>query len=143
MLAQTVLNVIHGAADPVALFIALTEADGQRDFAELGAHAQQSGDPHPEDSAGAADGDGAGNAGDVASTDGSGQRGAHSLKGRNRAFLGLRLFKSLAEGVLHDVAEVGELGEPAADAHVDTSAKDQDHHGETPDDAVDLAVKIC
>ena len=47
-LAQTVLDVIHGAAHPLAGLTALTEMHGQGHLGKLGAHAQQRGAPHPE-----------------------------------------------------------------------------------------------
>ena len=141
-LAQTVLDVVHGAADPVASLVALTILDGQSNLSVLGTHTQQSGDPHPEDSTGTADGDSAGNAGDVTGTDGCCQSGTHGLEGRNGAFLLFGLFECLTQGILHNVDEVGELGEAAAYRQVDTDTQDQDHHGKTPDDAIDLTVQI-
>jgi hypothetical protein len=40
------------------------------------------------------------------------------------------------------VDEVAELGEAAAYRQVDTDAQNQEHHGETPDDAVNFAVNV-
>jgi hypothetical protein len=37
---------------------------------------------------------------------------------------------------------VGELGEAAAYRQVNADTQDQDHHGKTPDDAIDLIVQI-
>ena len=44
----------HGAAAPVALFVALAVFDGERDLRELGHHAEKRRHPHPEHGAGAA-----------------------------------------------------------------------------------------
>ena len=115
-LAQTVLDVVHRAAYPVALVVALTVVDRQRNFRELGAHSDESGDPHPEDCAGTADHDGAGDAGDVAGTDRCSKRCGERLERRDFALAGLLLLEHLSDGVLHGIAELAELQELSADA---------------------------
>ena len=142
VLAQTVLDVVHGAADPVTGLVALTVLDSQRNLSVLGAHTKQSGDPHPENSTGAADGDSARDTGDVTGTDGCCQSGTHGLEGRDSAFLLFGLLECLTQGILHNVDEVGELGEAAANRQVNTCTQDQNHHRNAPDDAIDLTVQI-
>ena len=51
---EAVFNVVHGAAAPVALFIAFAVLDSERDLGELGHHAEKRRHPHPEHGAGAA-----------------------------------------------------------------------------------------
>ena len=140
--AKAVLDVVHGAADPVALRVFLTVLDSQGDLGIFGAHAHQSGHPHPEDSAGAADGDSAGHTRDVAGTDGRRQSGTHGLEGGHGALCrrALLLLQGLAQGVLEDVAQPGELREFAQYAQHQARAQDEDHGWGTPDDAVDFAV---
>ena len=84
--------------------------DRQRNLAVLGYHAQQGGDPHPENSAGAADGDGARHAGNVAGADGGRQGGADCLERGNGALAGLgSLLEELTDGIAPDGTEFAEL----------------------------------
>lgn len=81
MLAQTVFDVVHGAADPLAGGAALPKMYGERDLRKFGAHSQQRGAPHPEHCARPADGDSARNARNVARTHRACQRRADGLNG--------------------------------------------------------------
>ena len=96
VLAEAVLDVVHGAAYPVALVVALAEVYGQGDLSELGAHSEQGGYPHPEDRAGAAEGDSAGNAGDISGADRRRKGGTHGLEGSYAALAGFLLVEDLA-----------------------------------------------
>ena len=84
-LAETVLDVVHRTADPVAPRVALTVLDREKNFGVLDHHAQQSCQPEPEDGAVAAEGDGLRRADDVARADRSGQRRCHRLHRRDCA----------------------------------------------------------
>ena len=118
LLAQAVADVVHGTAHPVAVLVPLTVLDRQGDLTVLGAHAQQGRQPHPEHGAGTSKGNGAGDTGDVAGTDGRRQGCTHGLEGRDGAGLLLRFLQSLAQRVLHDVDEVCKLREAVANSHI-------------------------
>ena len=62
---------------------------GKQDFAEFGHHAHQGRDPHPEQGAGAAHGDGQGHAHHVTGTDIGGQSSHEGIPRRNLAVFGL------------------------------------------------------
>ena len=102
-------DVIHRAAYPVALFIALAVLNGEHDLRVLYDHAKQRGDPQPKHSAVAAEGDGLRGTDYIAGADSGGKSGGHGLKRRDGAFSGFRLFEHLADGVFHGVSEVAEL----------------------------------
>ena len=112
----------------------------QRHFGKLGTHAQNGGDPHPEYSAGAADGDSASHAGDVARANRCGQRGANRLEGSQRAFSGFFLFEQPTQRVFHGVAELAKGQEAGADRQIQANAKDADHGGNAPDKVVQNLV---
>ena len=140
VLAKTILDIVHGAADPVAVGVLLTELDAQQHLGVLGGHAQQGGNPQPEDGARAAQGDGGSDAGDVAGAHGGGQGGGQGLEGRNLALLGLVLVKHFADGVLHGVAKLPELEALEAHSEDDARAHEQHQCGDTPYDAVQPTV---
>lgn len=120
------------------MFILLAVVDGQRNLAVLGHHTQQGGDPHPENSAGAADGDSACHTGDIAGADGSCQGGADRLKRGDGAATSLGgAMEQLTDGILPHGAELAELEETGADTEVQTHAEDEHHGGHTPHDAID------
>ena len=79
MLAEAVFDVIHRAADPVALGVTFPVLDGERDLGILDDHAEQRREPQPEHRAVAAEGDGLRGADDVASADRRGQRRGNGL----------------------------------------------------------------
>ncbi len=81
--AKAVFNIIHWPADPLAGLAALTKMHRQRNFRKLCAHTEQCGTPHPEDGAGAADGDSARHTGNVAGAHCARQCGAYCLKRRH------------------------------------------------------------
>ena len=142
LLAQTVLDEVHRAAHPVALGVALAVVHGQRDLHQLGAHAQQRGDPHPEHCAGAADGDCARHARDVAGAHGGGKCGAHRLEGGDGALGGLAALEDAADGLAHGRAEPANLDAAGAQREVQAHADDQDHGGYAPDEVVHGLVDV-
>ena len=142
VLAQTVLDVIHGAADPLALFVLFTELNGQQNFGVLGTHTDQGGDPQPEDGARAAQGDGGDDAGNVTGADGARQSGGHSLEGGDFALAGLTLLEDLAQGVFHCIAKLAELHALGHQGQQDAGAYQQDQHGRSPHDAIDCTINF-
>ena len=134
--AETVLDVVHRAAAPVALFVALTVLDREGDLGELGDHAEESGDPHPEHRARAAEDDRAGDAGDVARADRGRQCRGDRLHRRDLALARFGLLEDLADGVLPPVADLGELNEADAEAQVNARADQQCQHDGSPYKAV-------
>ena len=138
--AQTLGDGVHGTADPVAHSVALTELNSQQDLGILGSHTDQCGDPQPEQSAGAAQGDSCGDTSDVAGADGACQGGGNGLEGGHLTFCSFLLGEDLTQGVLHGVAEAAELHTTHADGHQDAGADQQNHHNGAPDESVDRAV---
>ena len=136
LFAQTVLDVVHGAAYIVALGVPLPEVDSQGHFGELGAHAEQSGDPHPEHGTGTADGDGAGHTGDVAGTHGGRQSGADCLEGGDGTVGGIILFQNAADGIFHGIAELADLDKPGPQSQIQAHADDADDGRQAPDEVV-------
>ncbi len=112
--AKAVFDVVHGAAHIVSGGIALPEVDRQGHFGELGAHAQQSRNPHPEHGARAADGNGAGHTGNVAGAYSGGQGGANRLERGDGAVSGFPLFENPADGGAHGLAEAANLDKSGA-----------------------------
>ena len=139
--AQTVSQIVHGAATPLAVFVAAAVVDTQNIFGIVGHHAEESSDPHPEHGAGATDADGGCDTGDITGTDSCSQSGAKSLERRNSTlFLGMAhdLFgEHAAEGVLEPVTDAGDLEEAGSRGHQDAGADQQDQTEHAPYKAVD------
>ena len=140
VLAQAVLDVVHGAAHPVAVLVPLTELHGQGNFGVLGTHTDEGSDPQPEDGARAAQGDSGGDTSNVAGAHGAGQGGGHGLEGGHLTLAGCGFVEDLADGVLHGVAELAELHATGAQGHQDARAHQQDQHGNAPYESVDRTV---
>ena len=143
LFTQTVLDVIHGAAHPVALGIALPVVDCQGHFRELGAHAQQSGNPHPEHGTRAADGNGARHAGDVAGTDSGRQSGTDRLERCQGTVSSFLLLEHTAHGILQSVAKFTDLQETGTHCQIQANTDDTGHCRNAPDKAVQGIVDIC
>ena len=96
----------------------------ERHLAELGRHAQQGGDPHPEEGAGPAPVDGDRHARDVADADGRRERRRERLEVRHVArLIGIVV---LARGDGEPVAEAAELDEAEAHGEPDAHAQQRD-----------------
>ena len=120
------------------MLILLAVMNGKRDLAVLGHHAQQGGDPHPENRAGTADGNSARHTGDIAGADRCRQCGTDRLERRYRTMTCLGgAVEQLADGILPDHAELTELEKAGADTEVQTHAEDERRGGQTPHDAID------
>ena len=148
--AETVAQIIHRTAAPFALFIAAAEIDAQHVFREIGHHADNRRDPHPEHGAGAAHRDGVSDARDVARADSGGKRGAQRAELRDGVLvlaLGdlLRVIarKELADGLPHPKPEARELEALGQNGHQNSRADEQCQRGYAPDNAVDRVVYRC
>ena len=141
--SQTVFDIVHGAALVDALIVGGAEFQGKGDLGVFGAHAEESGEPHPEHSAGTADENGAGNTGDITGTYGGGHGSGHSLEGREVGAVILAGFlEKLSDGVPHDITEFGDLDAAGADREENTAAYQQDQHDGTPGEGVQHAVDV-
>ena len=126
---QTIFNVIHRSADPVAVAVFFPVVNGQRYFGEFGAHAQQGGYPHPEDGAWSADGNCPGNSGNISCADSAGKRSADCLERGEGAFGRFGFVKDFSYGVPHGKNEFTNLDKAGAYTEIKTYAKDADHGG--------------
>ena len=140
VLSQSVSDVVHGAAHPVAVGIALTIFYRQQHLGVLGGHTQQGGNPQPENGACTAQRDSGGNTGNIAGTDCGSQSGGQGLEGGDFSLLGLVLMEHFADGVFHGIAELPELEALEHDRENDTCAHQQHQGGNAPDDAVQPAI---
>ena len=141
--AEAIFNIVHRAAAPVALFVALAIFDSQRYLGELRHHAKQCREPHPEHRTGAAENDGACDARDVARADGGGKCRGYGLQGRNFTVARLALLEDLANGVFPPVADLGKLDKAHGDAQVNARADEQCQHHRPPDKAVYRFIDGC
>ena len=161
--AQTVGQIIHRAAAPLAFFVLAAVVDAQHVLRKAGHHAQQGHDPHPEDGilcchtkkrshphpeqrAGAAHVNGRGHAHDVAGADGACQCRTHALElADGHIFLAgvggdVLIGKNSTDGMLEPVAHPPELEKAGADAEPQTGAEQQCQTERPPDEAVDHIV---
>ena len=144
-LADAVLQIVHGAAAPFAPLIPAAEEKAQHVFRIIGHHADDGGDPHPENGAGAAHGNGVGHAGDVSRADGGGQGGAQGLElGDGMPVVAVAnsffLLEQTPDGVGPHVAEAAELEEPGQHGHQNAGADQEHQRGNAPDHAVDGVI---
>ena len=146
--AQTVLQIVHGAAGPFAVCIAAAEVDAQNIFGEIGHHTEKGSDPHPEHGTGTADDDGSGNTRDIAGTDGGGKGSAERLKLGNGLFIGLFgsitvADKKRADGHFPPVTHMGYLKELGAAGQQNAGADQQKQTDLNPNKVVDDTVDTC
>ena len=141
--AQTVLDVVHRAAYPVAILILFPELHRQKNLGIFGGHTNQSCNPQPKDGARAAQGDRGGDTRNVTGAHRAGQRRTHRLEGSNFAFFCFPLLKDFTNGVLHGIAELPELDASVADGQQNAAAHQKDQHGDAPDKAIDCTVNTC
>ena len=121
VLAEAILDVVHRAADPVALGVTFPVLDGECDLGILDDHAEQRREPQPEHRAVAAEGDGLRGADDIAGADRRGQRRRDSLQGRDRTGACLLFLEHLADRIFHRIAEPRELDAAIADGQIQTA----------------------
>ena len=142
--AQTIAQVVHGTAGPLAVFVAAAVVDAQHVFGVVGHHAKESGDPHPEHSAGAADDDGSRHTRDITNADGGSQRGAQRLEGRHSAlvaFVGDDFFlEQAADGVLPPQLQLADLKHLGHDGGQKAGGQQQHQTQRGPDEGIDHIV---
>ena len=109
-LERPFFDVIHRAADPIAVFVFFSEMNCKGDFGKFGAHAKQCRDPHPEDRSGTADGDGAGDAGNITRAYSSSQSGAQRLERRRGAISRFFFVQRSANGVFSEHSRIFAVG---------------------------------
>ena len=147
--AQTIGEVVHGTARPLALFVFAAVVDAQHILGKAGHHAKQCHDPHPEDGTRAAGDDGRCHTYDVAGADGARQRRAHALELADGHVLlaGVRgdvlVGEDRTDGVPEPVAHFTELEKARAGAHPEAGAEQQRQTKGPPHHTVDGVVHLC
>ena len=133
--AKTLFHVVVRAAIGFVVGVFRAVVDGQRDLGHLDDHTEKTGDPHPEHGTRAADGDGRGNAADIADANGGAECGAHSFKwGENAGVVLVLLFavENAVERMLHGHTEAAELEKARASSNVNADSKNQNNEWKTP-----------
>ena len=124
VLPEAAADIAHRAAAIFAIGVHVAEADGERAFGEGESHADEGGDPHPENRAGSAQGNGGRNTCEVAGADLAGQRGRESGEG---ADLALAIF-----GLLEEAGKGGwqfqDRIEFQPNHEIEAHAEQDDHH---------------
>ena len=101
-LADAVAQVVHRSADEPPRGVLLAIGDRAHRLGVLRRHAEQRDEPHVEDRAWSAEGDGGRDAGDVPRADGGRQRGHERVEGLDLAFAdGAALVEQQPEAVAH------------------------------------------
>ncbi len=116
LFAKAVADIVHGTANQLAVAVALMEMHRQRHFCKLGAHAKESGTPHPENSTGSAQGNGPCYAGDIAGAHSAGQCGTYRLKRSHGAVGGILFLKHASQGSADRIGKLSDLQKTGADA---------------------------
>ena len=101
-------------------------SEAQSAFGKLGGHADEGGDPHPEQGAGAAQGDSGGHAGNVAGADGGGQGGGQGLEMRDLAHILMAAVTAAYQ--LRGMIKTADLHQSHAYREIDAGAE-QDQQG--------------
>ncbi len=129
---------VHGAADHIAFFSFDAVFDRDDGLGVFGGHAEETGDPHPEDRAGSAERDGRADADDVAGTDGRGQRGGQGAE-----------LRDVARGTLirsdrqFDGFEDIFLDKSGPDGHEDMCSEQNDDEGPAPQEVRNSGDCVC
>ena len=140
VLAQTVFDVVHRAADPLAGGAALSKMYSERDLRKFGAHTQQRRAPHPEHCARPADGDSARNARNVARAHRARQRRADGLERRHRTVRGILFAEHTPDGGFDRIREFADLQKARPHTEQQPHADDAHHGWNAPDKIVDCLV---
>ena len=119
---------VHDASAEVAILVLDTEMHCQRDLRELGCHAAQRRDPHPEDRAGAAHRDGVGHAHDVAVAHAGGQRRCQGLIGSNLSDAVVRLLAHIQDHFAKSGPKAGKLHALEPDGEIQADAEEYRQH---------------
>ncbi|MDZ7599654.1 MAG: hypothetical protein U5J82_15550 [Desulfobacterales bacterium] len=139
--AQPLRDVVHGAAAHVAFFVLDPVLHGQNRFPIFGGHADQAGDPHPEQGSRSTGGNGRCYAGNVAGPDGGRQGGHQGLKMRDVARL-VGIFLPLHQRQPKGVPQFSELQAPQDDGQIESGTDEKYQHGRTPGKCPDLADQV-
>ncbi len=121
-LGESLGQVVHRPAGDGAVRVDLTVLHAEGDLDELGGHAEQAAENHPERGSGPADGDGDRHTGDIAQTDRAGHRGGQRLEVVDLACRVLVVV--LAPHHVHGEPELAHLDE-AEPAGEDQACQDQ------------------
>ena len=121
------LDVIDRTALYAAVLIDLAGFLRQHGFGVDGGHAEKGDDPHPENSAGAADEDSAAGTDDITGTDLGGDGGGQRLEGAEPSLLLAAVHAEVAEHPAHPFAEAAYLHKAGADGKVQSGAYQQDN----------------
>ena len=124
---------VHGAADHLALVVLHAVADRGVDLGVLRRDAEDAGEPHPEDSTGAARDDRGGNADDGASANRASKRSHESAELRDIA-LGVFVFLHRHLDGCRQLA----LDEPESDGEENVRSQKQANHYRAPDERIHL-----
>ena len=143
VLAQTVFDVVHRAADPLAGGAALPKMYSERDLRKFGAHTQQRGAPHPEHCARPADGDSARNARNVARAHRACQRRADGLERRHRTIRGILFAEHTPDGGFDRIREFADLQKARPHTEQQPHADDAHHRRDAPHKVVDRLIDGC
>ena len=119
--AKGSLDVVGRAAVAAALVVTFLVDLGQSAFDEGGSAAHQGDDPHPEDTAVAADGNGVGNAHDIAGAHAAGG-GDHQRLESGDGILSLALFGDQTDGF----TQQAELNEPGTESKIQSHSQQKD-----------------
>ncbi len=134
------LDVVDGAAGDFPVGTGLLVLLGKDCLAVDGGHAEEGGNPHPEDGTGAAGGQSCGAAGDVAGAHLGGDGSGQCLEGAHAVLAGILTEElDIAENPAHTLAEFANLDEIGTDGEVNAAAKQQEqkHKPLVPQDVVD------
>ena len=143
MLAQTVFDVVHRTADPLAGGAALPKMYSERDLRKFGAHTQQRRAPHPEHCARPADGDSARNARNVARAHRARQRRADGLERRHRTVRGILFAEHTPDGGFDCIREFADLQKTRPHTEQQPHADDAHHRRDAPHKVVDRLIDGC
>ena len=143
VLAQTVFDVVHRAADPLAGGAALPKMYGERDLRKFGAHTQQRRAPHPEHCARPADGDSARNARNVARAHRACQRRADGLERRHCTVRGILFAEHTPDGSFDRIREFADLQKARPHTEQQPHADDAHHRRDAPHKVVDRLIDGC
>ena len=131
-------DVVGRAAHGFAVFVGFLILKGEHGFGIVGGHAEEGAEPHPEDSAGAAGGDGGSRTGDVASAHLSGNGGGEGLEGAHAGLIGAFAMQGcVAEEALEGVAELANLDEAQAEGVENTGAAEEEEKEPAPQYVID------
>ena len=105
-------------------------------LSKFSAHAKNSRDPHPKDSARSTDCNRSGNTCDISSTNSCGKCRTYGLKWCQRTIRCILFAKHTANGCFDGVGKFADLEKTGAKAQIKTNTKDADHSRNTPDEIV-------